>query len=249
MSGHSKWATIKRKKGAKDAARGRMFTRLIREITIASREGGGDPDGNPRLRTAVAAAKAANMPNDNIDRAIKKGTGDLEGARYEEVVYEGYGPGGVAVMAETVTDNRNRTASELRHIFTKFGGNLGAVGSVSWIFEQKGVAQVERSKVDEEALLLAAMDAGAEDVKTEEERFLVVTAQADFHRVLGALEAKGIPIAEAGLDRYPTNTKKLSEDEAGRFLKFYDLLEENDDVQKLFANFEIADEVLERLEG
>src|SRR5262245_34671418 len=172
MSGHSKWATIKRKKGAKDAARGKIFTRFIREITIAARMGGGDPNGNPRLRTAIAAAKAANMPNDNIDRAIKKGTGELEGTTIEEIIYEGYGPMGVAILVEVATDNRNRTASEIRHLFTKFGGNLGAVGSVLWMFDEKGVIGVDRKGVTEEQVLEAALEAGAEDVDTEvEDRF------------------------------------------------------------------------------
>ena len=189
MSGHSKWATIKRKKGAKDAARGKIFTRFIREITIAARMGGGDPNGNPRLRTAIAAAKAANMPNDNIDRAIKKGTGELEGTTIEEIIYEGYGPMGVAVLVEVATDNRNRTASEIRHLFTKFGGNLGALGSVVWMFDEKGVIGVDRKGVTEEQVLEAALEAGAEDVDTEpEDRFRVITAPDDLHSVSTALE-------------------------------------------------------------
>jgi YebC/PmpR family DNA-binding regulatory protein len=250
MSGHSKWATIKRKKGAADAARGRMFTRLIREISIAARQGGGDPTGNPRLRTAIAAAKAANMPKDNIERAIKKGTGELEGTTYEEIVYEGYGPYGVAVLAETVTDNRNRTASEIRHVFTKYGGNLGAVGSVAWMFEQKGSITVDRSRVTEEALLEAAMEAGAEDVITDEEdTYRVITAAADLNDVVQSLEEKGVPIDEASLDRVAKTLKTLTEDEAEKFLKFYEALEEHDDVQKLFGNFEIPDEVMEKMGG
>ena len=248
MSGHSKWSTIKRKKGAADAARGRIFTRLIRELTICARDGGGDPDANPRLRTAIATAKAANMPNDNIERAIKKGTGELEGATYEEIVYEGYGPFGVAVLAETVTDNRNRTASELRHIFTKYGGNLGAVGSVAWIFDQKGVIAVDRSRITEDVLLEAALEAGADDVNTElEDRFQVITSPSDLHTVQAVLEEKDIPIVEAGLDRFPKSAKELSESEAEKFLKFYEALEEQDDIQRLFANFEIPDEVMEKL--
>jgi len=248
MSGHSKWATIKRKKGALDAARGRMFTRLIREITIAARQGGGDPAGNPRLRTAVSTAKAANMPKDNIERAIKKGTGELEGAVFEEILYEGYGPYGVAVLAETVTDNRNRTASEVRHVFTKYGGNLAAVGSVAWMFEQKGIIYVERARVTEDALLEAAMEVGAEDVNTEmEDRYQVITSGADFLSVLSGLEQKGIPVAEAAIERLAKTTKALTEGEAEKFLKFFETLEEQDDVQKVFANFEIPDEVMEKL--
>ncbi len=248
MSGHSKWSTIKRKKGAADAARGRMFTRFIREITIAARQGGGDPEGNPRLRTAVAAAKSANMPKDNIERAIKKGTGELEGESFEEIIYEGYGPYGVAVLAEAVTDNRNRTASEIRHLFTKYGGNLGAVGSVAWMFEQKGIVSVSRERVAEETLLEAAMELGAEDVSGEaEDRFQVVTAPGDFNTVVSGLEEKGIPVEEAAVERVPKTVKSLAEGEADKFLKFYEALEEQDDIQHLYANFEIPDEVMEKL--
>jgi YebC/PmpR family DNA-binding regulatory protein len=248
VSGHSKWSTIKRKKGAKDAARGKMFTRLIREISIAAREGGGDPEGNPRLRTAIAAAKAGNMPNDNIERAIKKGAGELEGAIIEEIVYEGYGPLGVAVLAETATDNRNRTTSEIRHVFTKHGGNLGAVGSVAWMFDQKGIVAVDKTQVDEETLLEAALESGAEDVVSElDDRHQVITAPGDLHSVMAKLETQGIPIIEAGMDRLPKSTKALNEGEAEKFLKFYEMLEDHDDVQKLFANFEISDEVMEKL--
>jgi YebC/PmpR family DNA-binding regulatory protein len=248
MSGHSKWATIKRKKGAKDAARGKIFTRFIREITIAARMGGGDPNGNPRLRTAIAAAKAANMPNDNIDRAIKKGTGELEGTTIEEIIYEGYGPNGVAILVEVATDNRNRTASEIRHLFTKFNGNLGAVGSVIWMFDEKGVIGVDRKGVTEEQILEAAMEAGAEDVDTEgEDRFRVITAPSDLHAVSTALEGQKLQVIEASHDRIPKTTKVLSEHEAERFLKFYEAIEEQDDVQRVFANFEIPDAVMEKL--
>jgi YebC/PmpR family DNA-binding regulatory protein len=248
MSGHSKWATIKRKKGAKDAARGKVFTRFIREITIAARMGGGDPNGNPRLRTAIAAAKAANMPNDNIDRAIKKGTGELEGTTIEEIIYEGYGPLGVAILVEVATDNRNRTASELRHLFTKYGGNLGAVGSVLWMFDEKGVIGIDRKGVTEEQVLEAALEAGAEDVDTEaEDRFRVITAPDDLHVVSTALEGQKLQIIEAGHDRIPKTTKMLAENEAERFLKFYEAIEEQDDVQRVFANFEIPDAVMEKL--
>ncbi len=247
MSGHSKWSTIKRKKGAKDAARGKVFTRLIREISIAARDGG-DPVANTRLRTAIASAKAANMPNDNIDRAIKKGTGELEGGAIEEVIYEGYGPHGVAVIAETVTDNRNRTAGELRHIFTKHGGNLGTVGSVAWMFDQKGVITVAKEGIGENELLEVALDAGAEDLDTElEDSYQVITAPGDLHKVMTFLQEKGVTIGEAGLDRIPTTTKTLGEADAMKFLKFYELIEEHDDVQKAFANFEIPDEVMEKL--
>lgn len=247
MSGHSKWSTIKRKKGAKDTARGKIFTRLIREITIAARTGG-DQESNPRLRTAVSAAKSANMPSDNISRAIKKGTGEIAGVVIEEIVYEGYGPLGVAVLAETATDNRNRTASALRHIFSKHGGNLGAVGSVTWMFDQKGVVVVERDRVDEETLIEAALEAGAEDVSSElDDQFQIITAPGDLHVVASELEKIGIPIVEAGLDRLPKNTKTLNEKEAEKFLKFYEMIEDQDDVQRVFANFEISDEVMEKL--
>jgi YebC/PmpR family DNA-binding regulatory protein len=244
MSGHSKWATIKRKKAATDAARGRQFTRCIREITIAARTGGGDPAGNPRLRTAISAAKAVNMPSDNIERAIKKGTGELEGVAYEEILYEGYGPFGVAVLAEAVTDNRNRTVSEIRHIFTKFGGSLG---SVAWMFEPKGVITVDRARTDEDTLMEAALDAGAEDVSTEEAVYRVTCGAGELHAVQSRLDARGIPVQSATLDRIATSTKPLGSGEAEKFLKFYEALEENDDVQRLYANFEISDEVLEKL--
>jgi YebC/PmpR family DNA-binding regulatory protein len=248
MSGHSKWSTIKRKKGAADAKRGKIFTRLIRELSVAAREGGGDPDANPRLRTAVQMAKAANMPSDNIDRAIKKGTGDLEGASVEEIVYEGFGPYGVAVLMETMTDNRNRTASEVRHVFTKHGGNMADPGAVAWMFDQKGVIQIERSKIPEEDLLEAVLEAGAEDVDTSDPDFYrVVCAVKDFQSVTGDLEKRGVPLGEAGLERIPKTTKELGEDEAEKFLKFYEALEDLDDVQKTFANFEISDDIMEKL--
>jgi YebC/PmpR family DNA-binding regulatory protein len=248
MSGHSKWSTIKRKKGAADAARGKLFTRLIREISVAAREGGGDPDANPRLRTAINTARGSNMPSDNIDRAIKKGTGELEGFTSEEITYEGYGPGGVAVLAETLTDNRNRTGGEIRHVFTKHGGNLGEVGSVNWMFDRKGVAQVDRSAVAEDALLEVVLEAGAEDLDTEDtDVYRVVCEPAEFQGVLRALETAAIPVREAGLERIPKTTKELDGDEAVSFLKFLEILEDHDDVQRVFANFEIPEDVLERL--
>lgn len=248
MSGHSKWSTIKRKKGAADAARGKLFTRMIREISIAARSGGGDPESNPRLRTAIQNAKSNNMPNDNIDRAIKKGTGEGDGGNVEEIVYEGYGPFGVAVLIEAVTDNRNRTASEIRHVFTKYGGNLGTNGSVAYLFDQRGVIQVEASNTTEEALLEAALEAGAEDVDTSDsEVFSVLTQVKDFHAVLGELEKSGIKLGEAKLDWIPQTTKELGAEEAGTFFKFWEMLEDTDDVQNAYANFEVSDAIMEKL--
>lgn len=249
MSGHSKWATIKRKKGALDAARGRMFTKAIKEITVAARAGGGDPAGNPRLRTAILAAKAVNMPADNIDRAIKKGTGQLEGVSYEELVYEAYAPHGVALMIESLTDNRNRCAGELRHILTKHGGNLAEPNAVAWNFAQKGVISIDATRVDEETLMVEALEAGAEDVSNEGDFFQVVTPMGELHAVNEKLQSKGIPVDEAGLQRLPNTTVPLGEKEAASVLKLIELLEENDDVQKVFANFEISDEVMAKLSG
>jgi len=251
MSGHSKWSTIKRKKGAADAARGKVFTRLIRELMISAREGGGDPDGNPRLRTAIAAAKAANMPNDNIDRAIKKGTGELDdGTVVEEIVYEGYGPFGVAVMVEVATDNRNRTAGDIRHLFTKHGGNLGESGCVAWMFDVKGMITVPRGKLTEDQLMEAALDAGAEDLKTDDpENFRVVTGPKDLAAVAAGLEKRGVSVSESTLERIPKTTKELDESEAEKFLKFYEAVEEHDDIQKVHANFEISDQIMEKLSG
>jgi len=247
MSGHSKWATIKRKKAATDAARGRVFTRLIKEITIAARNGGGDPAGNPRLRTAIAAAKAANMPADNIDRAIKKGTGELEGVHYEEITYEGYGPGGVAILVDTVTDNKNRTAAELRHIFSKNGGNLGSQGCVAWMFEPKGLITVDASKVDEDTLMSVALDAGAEDIKAEDGEFEVVTPPSAFEAVKKALEDRKIPMVASELTKVPQNTVQLDAGHAATMLKLMDAIEEFEDTQRVYANFDIPAEVMAQL--
>jgi YebC/PmpR family DNA-binding regulatory protein len=250
MSGHSKWATIKRKKGAKDAARGKVFSKLIKEITIAARHGGGDPTGNPRLRTAIEAAKAENMPGSNIDRAVKRGTGEMEGVTYEEITYEGYGPGGIAVLVESATDNRTRTVGEIRHVFSKAGGNMAEAGAVSWMFHSRGVIVVERSAVDEEKLMEAALEAGADDVDAEgSESYVVLTSQAAFDKVKKALEGAGIPVASAELSKVPTTTVAVSEKDAPGVLRLIDALEEHDDVQKVYANFQIADEVLTRLAG
>jgi YebC/PmpR family DNA-binding regulatory protein len=247
MSGHSKWATIKRKKGALDAARGRTFTKAIKEITIAARIGGGDPDGNPRLRTAILAAKSVNMPADNIERAIKKGTGQLEGVNYEEIVYEAYAPHGVALMIESTTDNRNRTTGELRHILTKVGGNLAEPGAVGWNFAQKGVIVVDATRVEEDVLMTEALEAGAEDVRNEGEFYEIITSLGDFHTVTEALQARKIPVDSATLQRLPNTTVPLNEKEAATVLRVMESIEENDDVQKVFANFDIPDEIMAKL--
>lgn len=247
MSGHSKWATIKRKKGAKDAARGKLFSKLIKEITIAARQGGGDPAGNVRLRTAIDGAKAENMPWANIERAVKRGTGEIEGVSYEEVGYEGYGPGGVAVLVEVATDNRNRTAGEIRHVFSKNGGNLGEAGCVSWMFQARGVLRVDRAAVEEERLMDLALEAGADDVATDEDTYEVRTAPAHFEPVRKALQAAGIPVRESELTKIAANTVAVDEGNASQLLRLLDALEEHDDVQKVFANFQIDDAVLARL--
>ena len=212
MSGHSKWSTIKRKKGAIDAARGKIFTRLIKEITVAARNGGGDPEGNPRLRTAVAAAKAENMPKDNIARAIKKGTGEIAGEIYEEILYEGYGPGGVAVLVECLTDNRNRTVADVRHYFSKSNGNLGESGCVAWMFDKKGLITVDKMTISEEELMDKALEAGAEDVVEEENEFQIHTAVEDFDQVRESLEAVGIKFLEAAISMIPKNTVDVTEE-------------------------------------
>jgi YebC/PmpR family DNA-binding regulatory protein len=246
MSGHSKWATIKRKKGATDAARGKMFSKCIKEITLAARSGG-DPEGNPRLRTAIAAAKAVNMPSTNIERAIKRGTGEIEGASYEETRYEGYAPGGVAVLVEIATDNKNRTAGEIRQIFTKHGGALGEAGSVAYLFKPRGVIQVEKSAVGEEALMEIVLDAGADDVNSEGETYEVLTPPAALEAVKEALAAKKVPVQSAEATRVASQLVPVTEKDAGQLLRLVDTLEEHDDVQKVFANFSLPDEVLAKL--
>ena len=244
MSGHSKWHSIKHKKAKVDAARGRAFTKIIREITVAARNGGGDPEGNPGLRTAIQAAKAVNMPQDNIQRAIMKGTGELEGVTYEEVTYEGYGPGGVAVLVEVLTDNRNRTAGEIRKIFAKNGGNLGEAGCVGWMFEKKGLVQTDRAKVDEERLMTVALEAGAEDVRTEEGSYDVVTSPRDFEAVRDAIAKAGLPTLSAEVTALPQSTIKLVGKLAQQVLHLMEELEEHDDAQHVYANFDIPDEIM-----
>jgi YebC/PmpR family DNA-binding regulatory protein len=247
MSGHSKWSTIKRKKGKADQERGKRFTRLIKEITVAARDGGGDPEGNPRLRTAIENAKASNMPTANIDKAVKRGTGELPGISYEEYTYEGYGPQGIAILAETLSDNKNRTTAEIRHILSKHNGHLGEVGCVSWMFSQKGTVVVYKNKVDEDTLMTLALDAGAEDVRDEGDFFEIVTSPSDLEKVKKVLAEKGIEISSAELTREPQTVIKLEGKHAEQILKLMDALEEQDDVQKVYANFDIPDEILEEL--
>jgi len=246
MSGHSKWSTIKHKKAAKDARRGKLFTKFIKEITVAARMGGGDINANPRLRTAVMTARANSMPGENIDRAIKKGTGELEGVTYEEIQYEGYGPGGAAILAQVLTDNKNRTVSEIRRLFTKHGGNLGETGCVSWMFDKKGLLTVEKSQIDEDRLMDLVLEAGAEDVKDEGEIFEVVTRPEDFEKVKEKLEHEKVPIASAQVTMVPKNTVDIGEKHAEQILKLTEELEDHDDVQSVSANFNIPDELMEK---
>ena len=249
MSGHSKWHSIKHKKAKVDAQRGKIFTRLIKELTVAARMGGGDPDANARLRSAVAAAKAANMPADNIDRAIKKGTGELPGVSYEEITYEGYGPGGVAIMVDAMTDNKNRTVAEIRHMMGKHGGNLGANGCVSYLFHKKGIILVEADGVNEEELMETALEAGAEDMTGDGEQFDIVTEPAAFEDVRSAVEASGFPIGSASLTMVPDTTVKVSAKDAPKILKLMDALENHDDVQNVYSNVDIPEEILAELEA
>jgi len=248
MSGHSKWSTIKRKKGAIDAKRGKIFTKIIKEITLAARLGGGDIEGNARLRQAVLAAKEENMPKDNIERAIKKGIGGGEGAaNYEELTYEGYGPGGVAILVEIMTDNKNRTVAEIRHILSKHGGNLGENGCVAWMFNKKGSIVIDKKAIDEDALMELTLDAGAEDVKSEDEEYEVITTPAAFEAVKKELDDKGIKHLEARIGMIPSTTVKLEANKAEQMLKMMEKLEDNDDVQNVYANFDIDKDVMEKL--
>jgi len=247
MSGHSKWSTIKHKKGAADAKRGKIFTKLIKEITVAARMGGGDPEGNPRLRTAVAAARAENMPKENIERGIKKGTGELEGVNYEEASYEGYGPGGSAVLVDCLTDNKNRSVADIKHIFERHGGNLGEPGCVAWIFEQRGLIVLEKDQVDEEQLIDLALEAGAEDVKEEETEFEVVTAPSDFEPVKKAIDDAQLPYTMAEVTKIPKNTVKVEGKKAQQMINLMQALEDHDDVSHVYANFDIADDVMEAM--
>jgi YebC/PmpR family DNA-binding regulatory protein len=245
MSGHSKWSQIKRKKGVKDAARGKLFTKLIREITVSARQGGADPAGNTRLRLAIQTAKEANMPQDNIARAIKKGTGEIDGVSYEEVSYEGYGPGGVALLIDTLTDNKNRTTAEIRRVLTRHSGNLGEAGCVAWNFETKGVIFVPKQDCDEEKLLGLALEAGAEDVLNEGDGFDVLTALADFESVRHAITGAKIKYESAEIQKMPKNVVKLDGDDAKKVVKLMEMLEDLDDVQRVSANFDVPPGILD----
>jgi YebC/PmpR family DNA-binding regulatory protein len=248
MSGHSKWSSIKHKKGAADAKRGKIFTKLIKEITVAARMGGGDPEGNPRLRTAIAAAKAENMPKENIERGIKKGTGELEGVSYEEASYEGYGPGGVAVLVDCLTDNKNRTVADIKHLFERHGGNLGEPGCVAWIFEQKGLLVFDKDKVDEEELFDSALEAGAEDVREEETEFEVITAPSDLESVKQAIDDAGLSYSLAEVTKIPQNTVKVEGKKAQQTLNLMQSIEDHDDVSHVYANCDIPEDVMEALD-
>jgi len=245
MSGHSKWSTIKHKKGAADAKRGKVFTKLIKEITTAARIGGGDADGNPRLRKAIDTAKAANMPNENIDRAVKKGTGELEGVVYEEITYEGYGPEGVAVFVEVMTDNRNRTVADIRHLFTRFNGNLGQDGCVAYMFDKVGLIEIDKGAAAEDQLMEIALEAGADDIKDEGKVFEVHCSIDSLDAVSKAIAAAGIAIVSAEITRIPQTTVKLEGKSANTMLKLYTGLEDHDDVQNVYSNFDIDEDVME----
>ncbi len=247
MSGHNKWSTIKHKKGAADAKRGKIFTKLIKEITVAARMGGGDVDGNPRLRSAVQAAKGENMPKDNIERAIKKGTGELEGVSYDEITYEGYGPGGAALLIECLTDNKNRTVADIKHVFDRHAGNLGEPGCVAYMFEKKGIIVLDRENIDEDKLMEVALDAGAEDIKDEEKEFEVITETTDFETVKKALDDASLNYTLAEVTMIPQNTVKLEGKKAEQMLKLMEAIEDSDDVSHVYSNFDISDEVMEAI--
>lgn len=249
MSGHNKWAKIKRKKGANDAKRGRLFTRFIKEISIAARDGGGDPRGNPRLRLAVEKAQAANMPAENIKRAIQRGTGELPGITYEEATYEGYGPGGVALIIESVTDNKNRTVSEIRHILERNNGKFGASNSVAWMFHRKGIIRILRPNYKEDDLLTLVLEAGADDMRTDEDTYEIMTAPEQFETVRQFLADKQVPIEDAEIQRIPENTVKVEGKDAEQVLKLIEALEDHEDVQHVFGNFDIDDKVMASFEA
>ncbi len=247
MSGHSKWSSIKHKKKLMDAKKGKIFTKLIREITVAAKLGGGDPDKNPRLRAAIAAAKAENMPKENIERSIKRGTGELEGVSYEEVSYEGYGPGGVAVLVDCLTDNKNRTVAELKHAFERYGGSMGEPGCVSWVFEKKGIIVIDAKKIDEDKLLEIALEAGAEDVRRSGNQFEVISDPSDFDKVKKAIEDSGIVYNLAEITMIPKTTVKLDGKKAEQMLSLMQALEDLDDVSHIYANFDIPDDIMEAM--
>ena len=247
MAGHSKWANIKHRKAAVDAKRGKIFTKLIRELTVAAKEGGGDPEANPRLRTAVAAAKGANMPNDTIERAIKRGTGDIEGIVYNEIFYEGYGPGGSAVYVKTLTDNKNRTVSEIRRIFTKHGGGLGENGCVAWMFDLKGRIAFAGDSVDEDALFDLVIDAGADDMRTEDSEIVVITPTEDYETVKRAVSEAGMRYESAEVTMIPQTSVKIEGRDAEHMIRLMEALEDSDDVQNVYANFDIDERLLEAI--
>ena len=247
MSGHSKWSTIKRKKGIEDAKRGKIFTKLIKEITVAAKEGGGDESSSPRLRAAISVAKNANMPAANIDKAIKRGTGELPGIVYEEAVYEGYGPGGAALLMFTLTDNKNRTVSELRHLLTKADGSLAGPGSVAWIFEPKGIIRINKDVANEEEVFTVAVEAGAEDIQAEDDMYEIITTPENYESLKSALDSSGITIDSAELTQLPSNSKKIEGDDAKKFLHLMEEIESHDDIQNVYSNFDIDDSVIEEL--
>ncbi|NNE43554.1 MAG: YebC/PmpR family DNA-binding transcriptional regulator [Gemmatimonadetes bacterium] len=249
MAGHSKWANIKRKKAVNDAARGKIFTKLIRELVTAARQGGGDPDSNARLRTAIDTARAANMPANNIDRAVKRGTGEVEGATYEEIAFEGYGPAGVALYIEVLTDNRNRTVAEIRHMLSKHGGSLGENGCVAWMFDLRGIIVTPVDGRSEDDMMELALEAGAEDIAQEGDVFQITTAPAELFAVKQGLEAQDITVASAELVRIPQNTVRVEGKDAEKMMKLMEMLEDQDDVQRVASNFDIPDELLQSLEG
>ena len=247
MSGHSKWSTIKHKKGAADAKRGKIFSKLIKEITVAARMGGGDSEANPRLRHALNAAKSQNMPKDTYERAVKKGTGELEGVNYEEIIYEGYGPGGVAVLVECLTDNRNRTIATIRHAFSKAGGNVGTDGCVAWMFDQKGLISINKIEATEDQLMEVALEAGAEDIRDEGDTFDIITEPSDFDSVKEAIDAAEIKYIEADITMLPQNMAPVQGTEAEQVIKFMDALDDLEDVQKFYTNADIPDEVFDAI--
>lgn len=249
MAGHSKWKQIKHKKAVTDSKRGAVFTKLIKEITVAARFGGGDPAGNPRLRTAIDAAKAENMPGDNVERAIKKGTGQLEGVNYEEIMYEGFGPGGAAILIQATTDNQNRTVSEVRFLFSRHGGNLGAQNSVAWMFDKKGLITLDASRVEEDAALEAALDAGADDMARDGDQFVITTTPATLHAVQDALKKLGFASTGAEIAMVPKNTVKVEAGDASKLLALMEALDDHDDVSKIFSNFDIDAETLAAVGG
>jgi YebC/PmpR family DNA-binding regulatory protein len=249
MAGHSKWKQIKRKKAVTDSKRGAAFTKLIKEITVAARQGGGDPAGNPRLRTAIDAAKAENMPGENIERAIKKGTGQLEGVTYEEVTYEGYGPGGAAILVQVTTDNINRSVAEVRHIFSRQHGNLGSQNSVAWMFDKKGIIALEAGRYEEDAALEAALEAGADDMTRDGDQYVITTTPSTLHAVLDALKARKFEVTSAETAMVPRNTVRVEGADAERLLKLMEALEEHDDVAKVYSNFDIDAETLAAVGG